>query len=91
MKAIKSLTEEERKKNAERVNKIAALKEKLDVQRRERYNKDLLDKEQRKQPFMTEFPFSKNKVKGLYNRFEPISPEGERQETLEDEKQQQQE
>ena len=31
MKAIKSLTEEERKKNAERVNKIAALKEKLDV------------------------------------------------------------
>ena len=53
------------------------------MQRRERYNKDLIEKEQRNKPFMTEFPYSKNKFKGLYNRFEPISPEGEREEPVE--------
>ena len=55
------------------------------MQRRERYNKDLIEKEQRNKPFMTEFPYSKNKFKGLYNRFEPISPEGEREEPVEQE------
>ena len=53
---------------------MAVLKEKLDAQRRERYNQQAMDKEDFHKPFMTEFPYSKNKSKGIHNRFEPLSP-----------------
>lgn len=70
---IAKMDEIEEQKKSKHQMKIASLKEKLDEQRRERYNKDNVELKERKKAAPLIFPYSEQKFKGINNRFD-ITP-----------------